>query len=67
MATMPLPPAGDLSALKGRLYGEHRIEVTCFQWRGRPFLRVSVQGYNTEADIETLMDALSALLPQVRA
>jgi hypothetical protein len=29
------------------------------------FLHVSVQGYNTQDDIEVLMNALKVLLPQV--
>jgi len=67
MATMPLPPVGDSLAFKRRLYDDYRIEVPIIEWQGRPFLRVSVQGYNTEADIEALMHALSALLPRGRA
>lgn len=67
MATMPLPPLGDLLAFKRRLYDEYRIEVPIVEWHAKPFLRVSVQGYNTEADIDALLHALGALLPQVGA
>lgn len=64
MGVAPLPPS-DLPALKRRLYDEHRVEVPLIQWNDRQFIRVSVQGYNTRSDIDALVDALSALLPQV--
>jgi isopenicillin-N epimerase len=61
MATLPLP-ACDASVLKARLYDEYRVEVPVVIWHDRPYLRVSVQGYNTRADIELLVDALAQLL-----
>jgi isopenicillin-N epimerase len=45
-------------ALKKTLYDRHRIEIPVIPWRDRVFLRVSVQAYNTEADIDQLIDAL---------
>jgi isopenicillin-N epimerase len=65
MATMPLP-ACDTEALKRRLYDEHHIEIPVSGIGRTPALRVSVQGYNTRADIERLLQAVGALLPQVR-
>lgn len=62
MAIAPLPPIPDLKAFQARLYEEFRIEIPCIQWNGRQFIRVSVQGYNTEADIDALLDALGSLL-----
>jgi len=50
----------DPPALKRRLYDEHRIEVPIFEVGGRWVLRVSVQGYNDEADLEALRAALAA-------
>jgi isopenicillin-N epimerase len=64
MGIAPLPPS-DLPTLKQRLYDEHRVEVPLIQWQDRHFIRISVQGYNTRSDIETLVDALRVLLPQV--
>ncbi len=49
-------------ALKQRLYDEYRIEVPLPVWRDQPAVRVSVQGYNTRADLERLMAALGTLL-----
>ena len=60
MASFELPP-GDPGELQRRLWDEHRIEVPCFDWNGRPLLRLSVQGYNTEDDVSRLVSALASL------
>jgi isopenicillin-N epimerase len=67
MAIAPLPRIGDLPALKKALYGEYRVEVPLIEWEGRHFIRVSVQGYNSAADIDALLAALTKLLPLYRA
>jgi isopenicillin-N epimerase len=64
MAAFPLP-ACDAAVLQRRLYDEHRVEAPIVEWRGRQFVRVSVQGYNTPQDVEVLIGALGVLLPQV--
>jgi isopenicillin-N epimerase len=45
-----------------RLYDECGIDVPVFSWNGQPMLRVSVQGYNTQEDIDALVSALGKLL-----
>ena len=62
MAAFPLP-ACDAAALQRRLYDEYRVEVPIIEWHGRQFVRVSIQGYNTPEDVETLVRALEELLP----
>ncbi len=62
MVSVPLPSC-DVKALQGRLYDEFAIEVPLMLWNGQPLVRVSVQGYNTSADVEALLSALSRLLP----
>ena len=64
MAALPIPPC-DLEALKCRLYDEFRIEIPTVDWHGQHFLRISIQGYNTPADVDALVEALKVLLPQV--
>jgi isopenicillin-N epimerase len=61
MAAFPLP-ACDGEGLKRRLYDEFCIEVPIIEWNGRQFVRVSIQGYNTPADVEALTGALRSLL-----
>jgi len=73
MAAFPLPSC-DAAELKRRLYDEYRVEVPITEWSApgqegpedrRQLVRVSVQGYNTRRDVETLIEALTALLPEV--
>jgi isopenicillin-N epimerase len=48
----------DPPALKRRLYDEHRIEVPIFETRHGWALRVSVQAYNDDSDLQALAAAL---------
>ena len=61
MHTLPLP-ACDREALQRTLRERYRIEIPVLDWRGRQYLRVSVQGYNTRQDVEALVVAMSTLL-----
>jgi isopenicillin-N epimerase len=64
MAAFPLPPC-DGELLQRRLYAEFRVEVPIIAWNGRHLVRVSVQGYNTQSDVDALVEALGRLLPEV--
>jgi isopenicillin-N epimerase len=61
MASFPLPVC-DAEPLQHRLYDEFRIKVPVVTWNDRQFVRISAQGYNTQADVDALLDALRALL-----
>jgi len=61
MVTVRLPPC-DAGAVQRRLFDEHRIEVVAQEWRGEPTLRVSFQGYNDDADLDALLEALPRAL-----
>ena len=61
MASFPLPPC-DGEALQRKLYDEFKVEVPILTWQGQQFIRLSVQGYNTQADIEALLEALSKVI-----
>jgi isopenicillin-N epimerase len=63
MVALPLPPC-DVTQLKTRLYDEFRIEVPIILWQNQPFIRVSIQAYNSLADAERLFDALHTILPE---
>ncbi len=57
---VPLPvPGANAEALRARLFERHRIEVPITEHAGRTFVRVSVQGYNTEDDLARLEAALA--------
>ena len=62
MAVAPLPPQTDIVALKRRLIDDCRIEIPCTRWNDQPFIRVSIQAYNTHDDVSRLVDALRVLL-----
>lgn len=62
MAVAQLPPIPDIKSLKSQLYEQFKIEIPCIEWNDRQLIRVSVQGYNTQADIDALLAALSTLL-----
>jgi isopenicillin-N epimerase len=64
MAIAPLP-LSNIALLKRRLYDEYKIEVPLTEWHDRQFIRISIQGYNTQEDIDALVSALEKLLPQV--
>jgi isopenicillin-N epimerase len=66
MAILPLPPC-DHEALKRRLHDEHRIEIPVQRWRDHTWLRISVQGYTTQTDVERLTHAVGELLPHLRS
>ncbi len=62
MCAVPLPGGIDGDALHRRLREEFAVEVPVPVFAGRPWLRFSVQGYNTDADIDRLVAAVRAIL-----
>ncbi len=63
MGIAPLPGGTDLDSLKTRLYEQFRVEVPLIEWNGKKFIRISVQGYNSQEDLDTLLMGLEELLP----
>lgn len=61
MVSMPVPPC-DTADLQRQLLTQYGIEIPCFTWGGYHIVRVSAQGYNTLAQMDQLVHALSALL-----
>lgn len=61
MCAIPLPPC-DVVELQRRLYDDYQVEVPLLDWDDRPYVRVSIQAYNSPADIDRLVDGLSHLL-----
>jgi isopenicillin-N epimerase len=63
MFTVPIP-TDDILRLKTHLYDVFRVEVPAIEWKNQPMLRISVQAYNTQHDIDVLLDALAATFDQ---
>jgi isopenicillin-N epimerase len=59
MAIAPLLPTDDLRKAQSRFYQRYKIEVPFIQWRDHQLIRVSVQGYNNQNDIDVLLEALT--------
>ena len=55
-----LPPC-DVREMQSRLLEEYRIEALLMELNGVPLVRVSLQAYNDEADVNALIDALSCV------
>jgi isopenicillin-N epimerase len=62
MCSIQLPPKVDVIELKSKLYNDFRIEIPIINWNGLKLIRVSIQGYNTHRDVETLIRALKKLV-----
>jgi isopenicillin-N epimerase len=63
MRTIQLPPC-DLKVLKARLWDEYQVEVPLGGWGGGHNVRVSIQCYNSPADVDRLVEGLKRLLPE---
>jgi len=61
MSSIPLP-ACDTQKLQRELFDRFGVEIPCIAWKDRCFVRISVQGYNTPAHVDRLVDALGTLL-----
>jgi isopenicillin-N epimerase len=64
MFTVHLPSLEGVN-LQQRLYDEFRIEVPQVRWNDQAMLRVSIQAYNSLADVDVLVASLEKLLQRV--
>jgi isopenicillin-N epimerase len=62
MFVAPLPDEIDSDQLKRQLYDDFHIEAPITRWKNTKFIRVSIQGYNDQADCDALVNALDQLL-----
>lgn len=62
MAIFPLPGSPDMERLQRELLERYRIELPVTSHGGRIFLRVSVQAYNGDGDMERLLDVVGDLM-----
>jgi isopenicillin-N epimerase len=61
MRAFELPP-GDPTEVWARLATEFRVEVPAYEWEGKRILRVSIGPYNDESDVDSLIEALRAVI-----
>ena len=62
MVAVPLP-ACDAQSVKKRLLEEFNVEIPILSWQGRQLVRVSVQAYTSQRDLDVLVRALETVLP----
>jgi isopenicillin-N epimerase len=55
-------PDMDHEPFQKHLLDEFHIEVPIFKWNHKTIMRVSIQGYNSQADIDHLLDAIKQIL-----
>ena len=61
MVAMPIPDT-DTAELAKQLMARYAIEIPVFKWQNHSIVRVSVQGYNSKAQMDILIEALTELL-----
>lgn len=61
MVAFPVP-VDDPIALRETLYRDYQIEIPGIRWQAGSYLRVSVQGYTTAAELDLLVEAVGALV-----
>ncbi|MCP4573887.1 MAG: aminotransferase class V-fold PLP-dependent enzyme [bacterium] len=62
MCAIPLPPDTDRAAFGQALREKHAVEVPITWFDERPWLRFSIQGYNTAGDVDRLAAAVKTEL-----
>jgi len=62
MVSVPLPSHLDASQLQIVLRQDFNIEIPLIYWNGMNLIRISVQGYNSKRDIDTLISAFTLYL-----
>ncbi len=66
LAISPLPKTVNPLAFKERLYKDYRIEIPLTQHHEQPYLRISVQAYNSKADLQALTQAVTECIGRER-
>lgn len=63
MVAMPVPDVGiDPKEIHDTLLERYRIEIPVFKWQQHMIVRLSVQGYNSQPQMDLLLDALTDLM-----
>lgn len=52
----------DPKVVQDTLFDDYKVELPMFMRDERPYLRVSIQGYNTQEDVDRLITGLGAIL-----
>ncbi len=61
MVAQQLPEGIDGEKLRERLFKKYAIEIPVNEINGKEYIRISVQGYNTDSDVENFLQAFDEL------
>lgn len=62
MVAIPVPDVGDPVEFQRQLMDRYRIEIPVFKWQDHSIVRLSVQGYNSKAQMDLLVEGLADML-----
>ena len=62
MLAVPLPAGEAAIVRKTRLWDEYRIEIPVIEQNGLQIMRISLQGFNSEQDIDRLLEVLPSIV-----
>lgn len=62
MTAVRLPGEINHEELQMQLYDQFKIEVPVYSWHEQKFIRISLQAYNNETDLDALLEALEQVL-----
>jgi isopenicillin-N epimerase len=62
MVSIPIPDVDDPVEFQRQLMDRYRIEIPVFNWQEHSIVRLSVQGYNSNAQMDLLIEALTEIL-----
>jgi selenocysteine lyase/cysteine desulfurase len=60
MATIPIP-GDDAGMIKERLWNDFKVEIPIMGRADGVYARISIQAYNGRADVDRLVEAITAL------
>lgn len=62
MSAFLLPEEIDGAELQRRLFDEYKVEIPVMAWNGRQLIRISLQGYNNQSDLDRLYSGIETIL-----
>ncbi len=62
LSILRLPAGTDVVKLKESLWKDHKIEIPAINWNNLPGVRISIQAYNDQSDVDKLIGAVAQMI-----